>query len=123
MITFKKTVPFAVNPYIEDGGINLYSAEDKEFFLNVPTCIATGIAFDFPANTAGIIKEKSLLAHSGLIVVGGMVCGTGFQSDRVLLVNTGQSLVRVDRGQLIARVYPVFLSMVNLKEFQLEEES
>lgn len=109
-VTIQKLRPHAVLPdyaHPGDAGVDLYAAEDHVLKPGERVLAPTGIAVAIPDGHEGQVRPKSGLALKyGLSVVNtpGTV-DAGYRGEvGVILINLGQEIVEVRRGQKIAQM-------------------
>ena len=113
-LRYKKLHPDAIPPHKahpSDMGWDLYSLETVELAPHQRKVISTGIAFRFPENIGGIIKDRSGLASKfGLHTMAGVIDPNYTGECGVVLLNTGTVPVKVDKGDRIGQMIlmPVF---------------
>lgn len=106
------TLPTRNNP--TDAGLDLYAAEDKVISAGKGEMIKTDIAIELPANTVGMICDRSGMGKKGYKVHGGIVDEPYRGSVNVVLWNhTGVEQV-ILKGERIAQllVIPVIYPQV-----------
>ena len=109
-VTVQKLRPHAVVPayaHPGDAGVDLFAAEDHVLKPGKRVLAPTGIAVAIPDGYEGQVRPKSGLAlKHGLSVVNtpGTV-DAGYRGEvGVILVNLGQEVVEIRRGQKIAQM-------------------
>jgi dUTP pyrophosphatase len=106
-----------------DVGMDLYSHDDydlkpmerKQFFV--------GFALEFPTGYAAIVKDKSGIAKNGVHTMGG-VYDAGYRGEyNVNLINLGNEIYHISKGDKIAQlvIYPVVIA--DLEEVDTLSES
>ena len=126
-LPFSKSNPDAVNPnyaYETDSGFDLYSTEEIWVHSLDRKLIPTGIHIDIPDGYEIQVRSKSGLAlNQGLFVLnspGTVDCGyTG--EIKVILFNTTNQKVKIEKGQKIAQA--VLCPVVNGKWVTLVEKN
>jgi dUTP pyrophosphatase len=124
-LNYVKSNENSVNPkyaYPSDSGFDLYSIEDSWIHPNDRKLIPTGLHFDIPDGYEIQVRSKSGLAlNQGLFVLnspGTVDCGyTG--EIKVILFNTTNQKVKIEKGQKIAQA--VLCPVVNGKWVTLVE--
>jgi dUTP pyrophosphatase len=106
---FVKLHTDAVTPkynYDSDSGFDLRASEDKWIFPNSRVLIPTGLKFDIPDGYEIQVRSKSGLAlNQGLFVLNspGTVDSGYLGEIQVILFNTTQEKVKIEKGQKIAQ--------------------
>lgn len=106
---FSKSNPDGVNPkyaYTSDSGFDLYSTEDSWIFPLGRKLIPTGIHLDIPEGYEVQIRSKSGLAlNHGLFVLNSPgTVDEGYTGEiQVILFNTTNERVKIEKGQKIAQ--------------------
>jgi dUTP pyrophosphatase len=126
-LNYTKSNENSVNPkyaYPSDSGFDLYSIEDSWIHPNDRKLIPTGLHFDIPDGYEIQVRSKSGLAlNQGLFVLnshGTVDCGyTG--EIKVILFNTTNQKVKIEKGQKIAQA--VLCPVVNGKWVTLVEKN
>ena len=115
-LKIKKLNPEAKFPnYAHPGdvGLDLYSLEDYDLKPGERKIFYVGFALEFPNGYAAIIKDKSSLpAKAGLHTMGG-VFDAGYRGEyNVNLINLGQEVYHIEKGDKIAQlvIYPVIIA-------------
>lgn len=126
-IKIKKLHPEAKLPtYAHPGdvGMDLYSLEDYDLKPGERKIFSVGFALEFPEGYAAIVKDKSSLPNkAGLHTMGG-VFDAGYRGEyNVNLINLGQEVYHVEKGDKIAQlvIYPVIIA--DLEEVEVLAES
>lgn len=107
-IQLKKIDPEAIIPQFAldgDAGMDLYSCEDQVLKPQERKSIKTGIAIKIEAGYAGLIWDKSGLAHKkGIKTLGGVI-DSGYTGEWLVgLVNLSQEEYQIKKGEKIAQV-------------------
>jgi dUTP pyrophosphatase len=92
--------------YKSDSGFDLRASEDKWIFPNSRVLIPTGLKFDIPDGYEIQVRSKSGLAlNQGLFVLNspGTVDSGYLGEIQVILFNTTQEKVKIEKGQKIAQ--------------------
>lgn len=85
-------------------GYDLYSVEDAFIYPGGCAVIPIGIATEFPENYYARIADRSgLAAKKGLTVLGGVVDADYRGEWKVILHNTSQFAVPLDKGSRVAQ--------------------
>ena len=106
---FSKSNPDGVSPkyaYTSDSGFDLYSTEDSWIFPLGHKLIPTGIHLDIPEGYEVQIRSKSGLAlNHGLFVLNSPgTVDEGYTGEiQVILFNTTNERVKIEKGQKIAQ--------------------
>lgn len=106
---FSKSNPDGVSPkyaYTSDSGFDLYSTEDSWIFPLGRKLIPTGIHLDIPEGYEVQIRSKSGLAlNHGLFVLNSPgTVDEGYTGEiQVILFNTTNEKVKIEKGQKIAQ--------------------
>lgn len=94
----------------EDAGLDVYSLEDYAIKPRERHLFPLGFALEFERGYAAIVKDKGGPPMKyGLHTMGG-VFDSGFRGEyNILLVNLGQEIIQIKKGQKIAQliIYPV----------------
>lgn len=86
-------------------GLDLYSVESTLIAPGQHTTIDTGVSFQLPSGTVGLIWPRSGLAvKHGIDVLAGVIDSDYRGSVKVCLVNHGETLFRVEPGDRIAQL-------------------
>jgi dUTP pyrophosphatase len=103
-------LPMPQHAHTGDGGVDLHAAEDAILPPGERCIVPTGIAVAIPLGYAGFVVPRSgLAARSGLSVVNapGLV-DSGYRGEiKVILVNLGQEVIELARGDRIAQLVVV----------------
>ncbi len=107
-IRVKKLHPDAIMPsfaHSGDAGMDLYSVEDFVLKPGERRSVATGIAIALPDGYVSLVWDKSGLSHKfGVKTLGGVI-DSGYRGEYLIgLVNLGQELFEVKKGQKIAQL-------------------
>lgn len=116
IIKIKKLHPEAKLPtYAHPGdvGMDLYSLDDYDLKPNERRIFPVGFALEFSEGYAAIVKDKSSLPmKAGLHTMGG-VFDAGYRGEyNVNLINLGQEIYHIEKGDKIAQlvIYPVIIA-------------
>jgi len=95
-------VPHKSHP--EDAGFDLRAARDAALVPGIGSVVGTGFAWRIPSGWYGKIEGRSGMAAAGIIPVGGVV-DSGYQGEvKVILLNLGEDVHVVHRGDRIAQM-------------------
>lgn len=109
--------------YEGDAGYDLYSSEYHSINPGAQVNIKTGIKMAIPANTAGIIADKSGVALAGIHTMGGVI-DAGFRGEvSVNLINLGQDIYHISPGQKIAQLILKLIATPDIHEMELEDDT
>ncbi len=93
-----------------DVGMDMFSIEDYDLKPGERRVFFVGFAMEFEIGYAAIVKDKgSLPVKGGLHVLGG-VYDAGYRGEyNVMLINLGQEIYHISKGDKIAQlvIYPV----------------
>jgi len=88
-----------------DAGMDLFSVEAVFLEPGQRQAIKTGIAFDIPQGYVGLVWDKSGRAvKEGLTVLAGVIDSSYRGEVQVVLLNTSDKSVEVEKGQKIAQM-------------------
>lgn len=88
-----------------DAGMDLYSCEDEILKPQERKSIKTGIAIQMPKGFAGLIWDKSGIAHKkGIKILGGVIDSNYTGEWLIGLVNLSQEDYLIRKGEKIAQV-------------------
>jgi len=88
-----------------DAGLDLYSNQMVVLNPGERTMVSTGIAIEIPKGYVGIIKDRSgLAAKQGLTTIAGVVDENYRGEVKVVLLNTGNEQVILDKHTRIAQL-------------------
>lgn len=126
-IEIMKVAPEARLPtraHADDAGLDLYSLEDIALEPGQGKVTRTGIALALPANTAGIVADRSSLAKRGIKTAGGII-DAGYRGEiHIVLWNISKEPVRLNHGERIAQLLIVPVATPAVREVtQLSETS
>lgn len=101
----------------DDGGLDLYAAEDVTLAPNERTAISTGIAMEIPDGHVGLIWDKSGLSiKHGLKTLGGVV-DSGYRGEIFVgIMNLSDAEYIIRKGEKIAQ-----LIIQRKEEIEIEE--
>lgn len=115
-IKIKKLNPEALIPkYAHPGdvGMDMFSLEDYDLKPGERKIFFCGFALEFESGFAAIVKDKgSLPKNAGLHTMGG-VFDAGYRGEyNVNLINLGQEIYHISKGDKIAQlvIYPVIIA-------------
>ena len=109
-LKIKKLTPSAILPsyaHPGDAGMDLCSCETVEIAPGTTALVRTGIAIELPAGTEGQVRPRSGLAakHSITVLNAPGTIDEGFRGEvRVILINHGTTVFRVEPGMRIAQL-------------------
>ena len=88
-----------------DAGYDLYSTADKPITPTARQLVPTGIAIEIPEGYYGRIAPRSGLAvRAGIDILAGVV-DSGYRNEiKVVMINLGEGLVSVNKGDRIAQL-------------------
>lgn len=126
-VLIKKLKPEAILPTYShpgDAGLDLYALEDKVLEPGQRHNFMVGFALEFDSGFAAIVKDRGSTSHKyGLHVIGG-VYDAGYRGEyNVELVNLGQEVHRVSKGDRIAQLVIFPVAMADLEEVKELSES
>jgi dUTP pyrophosphatase len=100
-----------------DVGLDLYSLEDKILAPCERHIFFVGFALEFPEGYAAIVKDKSgLPKNAGIHTMGG-VYDAGYRGEyNVNLINLGNELYHIHKGDKIAQLVIFPVAIAKLKE-------
>ena len=93
-----------------DVGLDLYSLEDYDLKPMERKVFFVGFALEFENGYAAIVKDKSSLPNKAGIHTMGGVFDAGYRGEyNVQLINLGQEIYHISKGNKIAQlvIYPV----------------
>lgn len=107
-IQIQKINPEAKLPsfaYEGDAGMDIFACEDRQIAPMERVAIGTGLRIAVPEGYAGFIWDKSGLAlNHGLHTLAG-VLDSGYRGElKVVLLNLGQEMYQIKKGQKIAQL-------------------
>ena len=109
-LKIKKLTPAAILPsyaHPGDAGMDLCSCEIVEIAPGTTALVKTGIAIELPAGTEGQVRPRSGLAAKNAITVLNApgTIDEGFRGEvRVILINHGTEVFRIEPGMRIAQL-------------------
>ncbi len=108
-------VPTYANP--GDAGIDLYAIKKYKIKPGEKGLIDTGLAFELPSGTVGLVWDKSGVAmKNGLKSLGG-VLDEGYRGELTVgLVNLSRKTYNIDKGDKIAQLLIQKVERANIKE-------
>jgi dUTP pyrophosphatase len=104
-----------------DAGLDLYARVDVRLEPGERALVPTGIAVAIPEGHAGFVVPRSGLAvRDGVGVVNGPgLVDAGYRGElKVILINHGQDAVQLARGDRIAQLVVVPVSMTDFLEVE-----
>lgn len=132
MLNVKRLIEDAKLPTIahpgEDLGYDLYASEQSQLSPRSVTSLSTGVAIEFDEpNIGGIIMTKSSWARIGLFVEGGVV-DAGYRGELIVMIyNSTDDPVIVEKHNKIAQLVPLpvmaerVVEVLNLSESSRRE--
>lgn len=116
----KKVRPEAQMPayaHPGDAGLDIRAAVAAQIPSGERMAIPTGLAFELPANTVGLVWDKSGRAlKEGLKTMAGVI-DEGFRGEfMVVLLNTSDQLVKIETGDKIAQLLIQPIIQVEVEE-------
>lgn len=126
-IQIKKLHPDAKIPQFAlkgDVGMDLYSVQDAILKPGERISCATGIAIKIPDGYAALIWDKSGPSHKfGIKTLGG-VFDSNFTGEYLIgLINLGQEVFKIEKGQKIAQVLFQKIETPEIEEVEEMEET
>ena len=109
-----KELPTPSHAHAGDGGVDLYARHDVELVPGAWSSVPTGVEVEIPLGFAGLILPRSgLAAKHGIGVVNGPgLIDSGYRGEvKVLLINHGSEIVRLSRGERVAQMVVVAVSV------------
>lgn len=108
----------------EDAAADLHATESVEIPAGQGRAIGTGLAFEIPQGTAGIVWDRSGLAFKhGLTTFAGLI-DSGYRGEvKVYLHNAGTESYKVEKGERIAQFVFVDVHHVVFEEADELSES
>jgi dUTP pyrophosphatase len=112
-------LPLPTRAYAGDAGVDLAAAEAVTLAPGERVAVATGVAVAIPEGYAGLVAPRSGLAQRhglGIVNAPGVV-DAGYRGEiRVILINHGAESVRLARGERIAQLLVVPVSVAQMVE-------
>lgn len=108
--------------HITDSGMDLYSIEDKIIRPNETALIKTGLKIELPPNTEAQIRPKSGIALKNSVTVLNTpgTIDEGYTGEiQVILINHGERLYKVNKGEKIAQL--VIMPVIRVEIEQVNE--
>jgi len=105
-----------------DSGMDLYSVEDKIIAPSETTLIKTGISIELPKKTEAQIRPKSGIALKNSVTVLNTpgTIDEGYTGEiQVILINHGERLYKVNKGEKIAQL--VIMPVIRVEIEQVNE--
>jgi dUTP pyrophosphatase len=124
-LKIKKINDSAIIPnyaHITDSGMDLYSIEDKIIRPNETALIKTGLKIELPQNTEAQIRPKSGIALKNSVTVLNTpgTIDEGYTGEiQVILINHGERLYKVNKGEKIAQM--VIIPVIRVEIEQVNE--
>ena len=109
-----KELPTPTRAHPDDAGLDLYSAETHTLEKGARAALPTGLAVALPPGHAGLVTPRSGLAvrHGISIVNSPGLIDAGYRGEiKVVLVNLGERPVTVKRGDRIAQLVIIEVTM------------
>lgn len=107
-LSFKKLHPDAIVPKYAlpgDAGMDLFAIQEYSIPPHERTLISTGIAMALPAQHVGLIWDKSgPPVKVGLHTMGGVIDETYRGELKIVVINHGNELIRIEKGQKVAQL-------------------
>lgn len=116
-----KELPTPRRSHPGDAGLDLYARVDVTLEPGERALVPTGIVIAIPDGHAGFVVPRSGLAfRDGIGVVNGPgLVDAGYRGElKVILINHGQDRVRLTRGDRIAQIVVVPVSMADFVEVE-----
>ncbi len=87
-----------------DAGLDLFSCEEETLSPGEIKAVGTGLRLAIPPGQVGLIWDKSGVSLRGVHRLAGVV-DSGYRGEvRVVLVNLGKEIFRIERGMKIAQL-------------------
>lgn len=105
-----------------DSGMDLYSIEDKIIRPGETALIKTGLKIELPQNTEAQIRPKSGIALKNSVTVLNTpgTIDEGYTGEiQVILINHGERLYKVNKGEKIAQM--VIMPVIRVQVEQVNE--
>lgn len=102
-----------------DSGMDLYSIEDKIIRPGETALIKTGLKIELPQNTEAQIRPKSGIAlkHSVTVLNTPGTIDEGYTGEiQVILINHGERVYKVNKGEKIAQLVVMPVIRVEIEE-------
>jgi len=109
--------------HASDAGLDLYSVENYSIYPNEMTTIHTGIKMAIPQGMAGLIWDKSGLAHQGLKTMGGVIDCDYRGEIKVMVKNLSDDIINITRGQKIAQMLIQKIEYPRISEETIEDNT
>lgn len=112
--------------HITDSGMDLYSIEDKIIRPNETALIKTGLKIELPPNTEAQIRPKSGIALKNSVTVLNTpgTIDEGYTGEiQVILINHGERLYKVNKGEKIAQLVVMPVIRVQVEEIEELQET
>lgn len=102
-----------------DVGLDLLSLEDYDLKPGERKVFFVGLAFEFPNSFAAIVKDKSSLPNKASLHTMGGVYDAGYRGEyNVQLINLGQEVYHISKGDKIAQLVIFPVEIADLEEVQ-----
>lgn len=119
-LKFKMVTEGAVKPtrsHKGDLGYDLYASEDVTIPPHDKKMVGTGVAFQFPPNWGGFVKDRSSMAtKTDLETIGGVIDNGYIGELFIVMMNYGPETQYIEKGQKIAQMV-----MIPVANYELEE--
>lgn len=101
----RDTAQLPVYAHTGDAGLDMKAAESAELAPGERTAIPTGLAFELPQGTVGLVWDKSGRSlKEGLKTMAGVI-DEGFRGEfMVVVLNTSNKTVKIEVGEKIAQL-------------------
>ena len=100
-----------------DVGLDLFSLENYELNPGERKIFFLGFAMEFPTGYAAIVKDKGSLPKNGGIHTMGGVYDAGYRGEyNVNLINLGQEPYKISKGDKIAQLIIMPVTIAELEE-------
>lgn len=108
----------------EDAGLDVVSVEGVVIEAHERVLISTGIRMNIPKGHVGLIRDRSSVAWKKGILVGAGVIDPGYEGEwKILVVNTTEAPVSVEKNERIAQVLIIPLARPEIEEGKINEDS
>ena len=108
-------------------GLDLYSYIDVDININSIKKVNTGIRISLPENTYGSIRDKSSLAATGVLTLGGVI-DSDYTGEIIVIMTSLMKSIKTKKGQKIAQLvvsnimYPEIKKVKYLKETERNDK-
>lgn len=103
-VMLEKDAFMPTRAYEHDGGLDLYSREDKVIFPQSSYTFDTGVHMAIEPGFGGLMVSKSGLLKNFDLLSDGLIDADYTGSIGVTLCNNGSSMVHIKRGQKISQL-------------------